>query len=159
MSKKWMKKHPNWVKHKGDRKSENYKLRKFTRENPLKKTSKFDGKKKQEEEERLRRQKEIEEKEREEEEEEVETKSVFSDDDDEEEEEEEEVEMEGNEDEEGAENSDDEEEEEEEENEQKIDIKSLPKRIQQKIRYQERKNKRLAEKKKPKKGKVFMDVI
>lgn len=159
MSKQFMRKHPTWVKHKGDRKSENYKMRKYIKENPLKKTTKFDKKKKMEE-ERLRRQKEIEreqaEMEQEEEEEEEETKDVLSDDDDfvdnNNEEENEENEKEGDEEEE-----EEGEDEDEEEEEKKIDIKSLPKRVQQKIRYEERKNKRLAEKK-PKKGKVFMDV-
>ena len=159
MSKQFMRKHPTWVKHKGDRKSENYKMRKYIRENPLKKTTKFDKKKKMEE-ERLKRQKEIEREreemeQEEEEEEEEETKDVLSDGDDfvggaEDEE---------NEEEEGVDNEDDDEDEDEDEEERrKIDIKSLPKRVQQKIRYEERKNKRLAEKKKPKKGKVFMDV-
>ena len=153
MSKQFMRKHPTWVKHKGDRKSENYKMRKYIKENPLKKTTKFDKKKKMEE-ERLRRQKEIEreqaemEQEEEEEEKEEETKDVLSDDDDF-------VDNNNEEEEEGDENE--EEEGEDEEEEKKIDIKSLPKRVQQKIRYEERKNKRLAEKK-PKKGKVFMDV-
>lgn len=155
MSKQFMRKHPTWVKHKGDRKSENYKMRKYIKENPLKKTTKFDKKKKMEE-ERLRRQKEIEreqaemEQEEEEEEKEEETKDVLSDDDDF---------VDNNNEEENEEEGDENEEEEgeDEEEEKKIDIKSLPKRVQQKIRYEERKNKRLAEKK-PKKGKVFMDV-
>lgn len=142
-----MRKHPNWVKHKGDRKSENYKARKYIRENPLakKKTSKFDRKKKVEEEKKEEPEKQAElEDEEEEEEEQEQTKSVLSEDDDDNEEDDENGSVES------GEGDDD--------DDEKVDIKSLPKRVQQKIRYQERKNKRLTTERKPKKGKVFMDV-